>query len=80
MVKVAETPQHDNAQPHTFLITQDAVSKLGCTGFPQPPYSQGLAVTDFPLFGALKDVIRARRIGSGDEVTGEVKKWLRVQN
>ena len=31
-------------------------------------------------FGVFKDVIRVRRIEGDDEVTEEVKKWLRVQN
>jgi hypothetical protein len=76
---VAEILQH-NAQSHIFLKTQDAVTKLGWTGLSQPPYGQDLAPTDFRLFGELKGFIRARRIGSDDEVTEEVRKWLRVQN
>jgi hypothetical protein len=62
------------------LKTQDAVAKLGRTVLPQPPYSPDLALKEFSLFGALKDVIRARRIVSDDKVTEGVKKWLRVQN
>jgi histone-lysine N-methyltransferase SETMAR len=71
---VAEILQHDDAQPHTFFKTKDAVAKLGWTVLPQPPCSPDLALTGFSLFGALKYAICARRIGSDDEVTEKVEK------
>jgi hypothetical protein len=46
--------QHDNAQPYTFLKTQDAVTKLGWKVLPQPPYNFGLALTDFSLFWGIQ--------------------------
>jgi hypothetical protein len=54
------------------LKTQEAITKLGWTVLPHPPYSSDLAPSDFHLFGALKDVIRGKRFGSNDEVIEEV--------
>jgi len=39
-----------------------------------------LATLDFHLFEALKDPIHWQRFSRYDEVTAEMKKWLRVQN
>jgi hypothetical protein len=67
-----------NTTTHNTCVfkTRDAVAKLWRTVLPQPPYSPDLALTCFSLFGALKDVIRARMIGSDNEVTEKVEKWL----
>jgi histone-lysine N-methyltransferase SETMAR len=46
---------------------------------PHPPCSPDLAASDFHLLGAPKDVIHGEKFESDDEVTEEVKKWLRVQ-
>jgi histone-lysine N-methyltransferase SETMAR len=62
------------------LKTQDALTKLGWTVLPHPPYSPDLVPSDFHLSGALKDAIRGKRFGSDDEATEEVKKGLRVQD
>jgi histone-lysine N-methyltransferase SETMAR len=72
--------QHNNARPHTSLKTQVAITKLGWTVLPHPPYIPDLAPSGFHLFGALKDAIRRKRFGSDDKVIEEEKKWLRVQD
>jgi hypothetical protein len=41
-----------------------------------PPYTSDLALSDFHLFGALKDAICWKIFGSDDNITEEVKKWL----
>jgi histone-lysine N-methyltransferase SETMAR len=65
---------------HTRLKTQEAITKLGWTVLPHPPYSPDLVPSDFHFFGALKDAIRGKRLGSDDEVVQLVKKWLQVQD
>jgi histone-lysine N-methyltransferase SETMAR len=62
------------------LKTQDAITKLGWTVLPHPPYSPDLAPSVFHLFGALKHAIHGKRFGSYDKVIEEVKKWLCVQD
>jgi hypothetical protein len=39
-----------------------------------------LATQDCQLFEALKDPIHWQRFSGYDDVTAEMKKWLRVQN
>jgi histone-lysine N-methyltransferase SETMAR len=70
------TTMHD----HTRLKTQEAITKLGWTVLPHPPYSPDLAPSYFHFFGALKDAIRGKSLGSDDEVVVEVKMWLQVQD
>jgi hypothetical protein len=61
-----------NTQPHTSLKTQEAITKLGWSVLPYPPYSPDLAPSDFHLFGAIKDAIAGKRFRSDDEVIEEV--------
>jgi histone-lysine N-methyltransferase SETMAR len=77
---LVEILQHDNAQSHTSLETQETITKLGQTVVPHPPYSPDLAPSYLHLSGALKDAIHGKRFGSDDEVGQEVKKCLRVQD
>jgi hypothetical protein len=67
-------------RPHTSFKTQKAITELGWTVLPHPPYSPNLAHSDFHFFGALKDAIRRQRFRSNDEVIEEVRKRLRLQN
>jgi histone-lysine N-methyltransferase SETMAR len=65
----------------SFITTaQEAITKLGRTVLPHPPYSPDLAPSDLHLFGSLKDAIRGKWFGSNDEVIEGVKKWLQVQD
>jgi hypothetical protein len=50
--------QHDNAQPHTSLRTQEAITKFGWNVLPHPSYIHDLGPSDFHLFGPLKDTLR----------------------
>jgi hypothetical protein len=68
--------QHDKTCPPTSLKIQKAITELGWTIPPQPPYSPHLGHSDFHLFDALKDVIQWQRFGMYDNVTAETKKWL----
>jgi histone-lysine N-methyltransferase SETMAR len=63
--------QHDNARPPTGLKTQEAITELGQTAPPHPPYSPNTAPSDFHLFGAPKDAIHGKSFGSCDAITEE---------
>jgi hypothetical protein len=55
-------------QPHISLKTQEAITELGRTLLPCPPYSPDLAPSGFHLFGALEGAICGKMFGSDDEV------------
>ena len=68
--------QHDNARPHTSLRTQEAIAKFGWTVLPHPPHSPGLALSDFHLFGPLKDTLRGSKFEDDEMVIHAVRTWL----
>jgi histone-lysine N-methyltransferase SETMAR len=68
---------HDNARPHISLRTREAIATVGWTVLPHPPYSPGLAPSDFHLFGPLKDALRGRRFADDDELKYGVHEDLR---
>jgi histone-lysine N-methyltransferase SETMAR len=68
---------HDNARPHTGLLTREAITKLQWTVLPHPPYSPDLASSDYCLFSPLKDAIYGKKFEDDEEVISEVKRWLR---
>ena len=50
--------QHDNARPHTSLKTCKVISSFGWTTISHLPYLPDLALSDFHLFGPLKESLR----------------------
>lgn len=71
---------HDNARPHTSLETREAITKLGWTVLPHPPYSPDLAPSDFHLFGPLKHALRGKKFEDDEAVIHAAKTWLRDQD
>jgi histone-lysine N-methyltransferase SETMAR len=68
-----------NSRPPTSLKTQEANTELKWTVLPHPPHSPDLALSDFHLFGALKDVIRGKRFVSDDGVIEEVAASTQIE-
>ena len=71
--------QHDNADPHTSLRTEEAITKFGWTVLHNTPYSPDLAPSDFHLFGPLKDALRGTRFDDDESVIRAMRTWLREQ-
>ena len=67
--------QHDNARSHTSLKTVEHIVSLGWTFVPHPPYSPDLALSDFHLFGPMKDWLRGQHFPSYNAVIWAVKQW-----
>jgi hypothetical protein len=61
------------------MRTQEAITKSDGMFFTLHTYIQDVAPSGFYFFGALKDAISEKRIGS-DEKAFEGEMWLRVQN
>jgi histone-lysine N-methyltransferase SETMAR len=71
--------QHDNAHPHTSLRTQEAIAKFGWTVLPHPAYSPDLALSDFHLFGPMKDTLCGTRFEDDESVIHAVRTQLHEQ-
>jgi hypothetical protein len=59
---------HDNARPHTSLLTHEVIAKMGLTVLPRPADNPGLAPSDYQLFGLLKDVLRGLHFTDDNEL------------
>ena len=71
---------HDNARPHTAAQTVRTINNLGWKLLPHPPYSPGLASSDFHLFGPVKEFTRDTKFESDDKVKSVESDWLRYQS
>lgn len=52
---------HDNARPHTSLVTRNKLLALGWDLLPHPPYSPDLAPSDYHLFRSLQNSLGGKR-------------------
>jgi histone-lysine N-methyltransferase SETMAR len=69
---------HDNACQHTAAATQDLIAIFDWEQFGHPPYSPGLAPSDFHVFLHLKTFLVCRRYH--DNVVKEaVNTWFALQ-
>ena len=61
--------QHDNARPHVSRRTQRQLQELGgIEVFPHPPYSPGLAPSDYHLFRSMAQFLRGRQFETIEDV------------
>ncbi|XP_026316211.1 histone-lysine N-methyltransferase SETMAR-like [Hyposmocoma kahamanoa] len=67
---------HDNARPHTALLTRDKLEELGWETLEHPPYSPDLSPCDYFLFAPLKESLGGKRFKSNDDVEKHVRDWL----
>jgi len=50
--------QHSNTRPHTALLTLEKIENMRWEVLPHPPYSPGLAPSDYHHFGFVKNQMR----------------------
>ncbi|GBL85110.1 Histone-lysine N-methyltransferase SETMAR [Araneus ventricosus] len=67
---------HDNTRPHTAAATQELLDQFEWEIFDHPPYSPGLAHSDFHLSLKLKEFLGGKRFGSDEELENAVTTWL----
>jgi histone-lysine N-methyltransferase SETMAR len=66
---------HDNARPHTAILTWDKLKEFQWETLEQPPYSPDLSPTDYHLFRPLKEALGGHRFQSDDGVEEFVRNW-----
>lgn len=67
---------HDNAKPHTSLMTREKISQLGWEVLPHPSYSPDLAPSDFHLFLSLQNSMRAMRFNSDEDLKQHIVQFF----
>lgn len=68
----------DNAPVHKCRQVQDTMQRLNIESLPHPPYSPDLAICDFWLFPAMKDMLRGKKHESREELGASITMALRV--
>jgi histone-lysine N-methyltransferase SETMAR len=70
--------QHDNAWPHTACLTLEEIQRFRSEVLPYPPYSPDLALSDYHLFGLVKDQMRRHRHDSNEEIKQAVHQCIQA--
>ncbi|GBN96995.1 hypothetical protein AVEN_58283-1 [Araneus ventricosus] len=67
---------HDNARPHSVVITQQLMEQFKLDVSYDPAYSPDLATSDFHLFLELKNWIGGQSFQKNEEIQSNVKAYL----
>jgi len=67
---------HDNARPHTSLMTQNKLTELGWEILMHPPYSPDLAPSDCHLFRALQNSLDGKKLADRDAAETHLGKFF----
>lgn len=61
---------HDNARPHTSLVTRQQLFQLGwdVLPHPHPPYSPDIAPSDYHLFRSLQNALNGKTFAADENV------------
>ncbi|CAF1612299.1 unnamed protein product [Rotaria magnacalcarata] len=67
---------HDNARPHVAKSTREILLKLEWITIPHPPYSPGLAPTDYHLFRSLSHHLREKNFDDEKDVKMDIVNFF----
>ena len=65
---------------HTRIRTRETIASFGWTTLPHAPYSPDSALSDYHLFGPMKEDLRGKHYASDEEVKTAVMKWQEEQS
>ncbi|CAK9801870.1 Histone-lysine N-methyltransferase SETMAR [Anthophora plagiata] len=68
---------HDNARPHTSLMTRQKLRELGWEVLMHPPYSPDLAPSDYHLFKHLQNFLNGTKLASSEACENELIRFFR---
>jgi [histone H3]-lysine36 N-dimethyltransferase SETMAR len=66
--------QHDNVKPHISKIVTEKIPEFGRELLPHPPYSLGLASSDYHLISALYNYLRGKNFENKEVLKIELQK------
>jgi histone-lysine N-methyltransferase SETMAR len=79
MLRTVVERLHNNGRPHSATHIVESLHQLNLEVLKHPPYSPGLAFSDYHLFGPLRDTLRDRHFTSDQELKEAVRAWLVTQ-
>ena len=71
---------HDNARPHTFLITRQKLLELDWDVLPHPSYSPDLASSDYFLFRSLQNSLNGKNFNNDDDIKSYLIQFFANKN
>jgi histone-lysine N-methyltransferase SETMAR len=72
--------QHDNACSHTARATAKKIMDLHLECIPHLAYSPDLALSDYHVFGPLKEALGGKKFSTDDQIKEVVHRWLYSQS
>ncbi|GBM25953.1 Histone-lysine N-methyltransferase SETMAR [Araneus ventricosus] len=67
---------HDNARPHSAIVTQQLLEQFKWDVCDHPAYSPDLATSDFHLFPELKNSLGGQSFQKNEEIQSSIKAHL----
>lgn len=67
---------HDNARPHTAIMTRNALKELKWEILPHPAYSPDIAPSDYHMFRSMQHGLSGTHFRNQHEVVNWVDQWI----
>jgi len=77
---VKEKLHHDNAKPHTSLVTRQKLLDLGLEVMSHSPCSPDLAPSDYHLFQSLQNSLNGKTFNDNDAVKSYLVQFFASKN